>query len=260
MREPSAPKNTQAQADQHEMHAPPTTISSTSTVASASGWKARRYSNGPIGMTMSSVSSDLRDHRQACGMQPRARPGRRRPGTARACHGRRDERRATCRARRCADARPRRRSTAAAAPAAASASREACRACSAASVSAPKATNSPCGMKITRVTENTSTSASASKRVDRAVDDAVLRQHQRRSISPYFLRVATGNRRHAMLNRRAVPCAARTAAPVRPRERQSACQLPLAVDDLHHHPRALVEARCGRSGVMLKMPCAPARS
>jgi hypothetical protein len=27
--------------------------------------------------------------------------------------------------------------------------------------SAPKATNSPCGMKITRVTENTSTSASA---------------------------------------------------------------------------------------------------
>ncbi|MNT60627.1 hypothetical protein D3C72_1982190 [compost metagenome] len=33
--------------------------------------------------------------------------------------------------------------------------------CSAAIESAPKATNSPCGMKITRVTENTSTSASA---------------------------------------------------------------------------------------------------
>ena len=33
--------------------------------------------------------------------------------------------------------------------------------CSAAMESAPKATNSPCGMKITRVTENTSTSASA---------------------------------------------------------------------------------------------------
>ncbi len=35
-------------------------------------------------------------------------------------------------------------------------------ACSAASVSAPYATNSPWGMKITRVTENTSTSASDS--------------------------------------------------------------------------------------------------
>jgi hypothetical protein len=35
-------------------------------------------------------------------------------------------------------------------------------ACSSASVSAPKATNSPCGMKITRVTANTSTVASAS--------------------------------------------------------------------------------------------------
>ena len=35
-------------------------------------------------------------------------------------------------------------------------------ACSRASVSAPKATNSPCGMKITRVTANTNTVASAS--------------------------------------------------------------------------------------------------
>ena len=35
-------------------------------------------------------------------------------------------------------------------------------ACSSASVSAPKATNSPCGMKITRVTAKTSTVASAS--------------------------------------------------------------------------------------------------
>src|SRR5690606_13625197 len=34
-------------------------------------------------------------------------------------------------------------------------------ACIIAMVSAPKATNSPCGMKITRVTEKTSTSASA---------------------------------------------------------------------------------------------------
>ncbi len=34
-------------------------------------------------------------------------------------------------------------------------------ACSMAIVNAPKATNSPCGMKITRVTENTSTNASA---------------------------------------------------------------------------------------------------
>ena len=35
-------------------------------------------------------------------------------------------------------------------------------ACSSASVSAPKATNSPCGMKMTRVTAKTSTVASAS--------------------------------------------------------------------------------------------------
>ena len=34
-------------------------------------------------------------------------------------------------------------------------------ACSMAIDSAPKATNSPCGMKMTRVTENTSTRASA---------------------------------------------------------------------------------------------------
>jgi hypothetical protein len=34
--------------------------------------------------------------------------------------------------------------------------------CSIASVSAAKATNSPCGMKITRVTANTITRASAS--------------------------------------------------------------------------------------------------
>ncbi|VVE63109.1 hypothetical protein PCA31118_01088 [Pandoraea captiosa] len=34
---------------------------------------------------------------------------------------------------------------------------------SAASVSAPYDTNSPCGMKMTRVTENTSTSANANK-------------------------------------------------------------------------------------------------
>jgi hypothetical protein len=36
-------------------------------------------------------------------------------------------------------------------------------ACSIASVSAPKATNSPWGMKITRVTEKISTRASASR-------------------------------------------------------------------------------------------------
>ena len=35
--------------------------------------------------------------------------------------------------------------------------------CSDASVSAPKATNSPCGMKMMRVTENTSTRARATK-------------------------------------------------------------------------------------------------
>ncbi len=51
-----------------------------------------------------------------------------------------------------------------------------CRAAGWRASSVPHATSSPDGTKITRVTVNTRTSASASKRVDRAVGDAVLRQ------------------------------------------------------------------------------------
>ena len=153
VREPSAPKNSKPRPTSTPCSATET-ISSVSTVASASGRNARRYSSGPRGVINTTVVSAW--VASDAGFKPSTR-ALARPGSS--THHTSAEVQSTA-----APFFQRQASTTSTLPARASSSHKVAGvrpACSMAIDSAPKATNSPCGMKMTRVTEKTSTSARA---------------------------------------------------------------------------------------------------
>ncbi len=137
---------------------PTETISSTSTLASASDRYASRYTSGPNGVTSASVSRACTSSGGFCGASQIASADAA-TGSASVRNARIAMRAAERRARRSAT-----RSSSAATPAMHSRNQTVpgtCPAWNNPTVSAPNATYSPCGMKITRVTANSSTIAMA---------------------------------------------------------------------------------------------------
>ena len=153
VREPSAPKNSRPRPTSTPCSATDT-MSSMSTEASASGLNAKRYSSGPIGVISTSVVS-------ACtpsdvGLTPST--------SAQATSGSATHHTSVAGQLTGFPALWRTtstNSTTAASPTRSHSVDGMRPPCIMAMVRAPKATNSPWGMKITRVTEKTSTSASA---------------------------------------------------------------------------------------------------
>ena len=141
-------------------------ISSASTEASATGRKAKRQISGPIGVTIASAS---RIETAGC-CQRRKQPGGERqyeridaPGD-----------RATPRVRVDSEA----SSASADMPSSSHSVPGTWPDCSVAAVSAPNASRSPCGTKMTRVTENVISNPIAEQQIDRAGGHAVLQQRE----------------------------------------------------------------------------------
>ena len=153
VREPSAPKNSKPAPTSTPCNAT-ATISKISTEASARGRNTRRYNSGPSGVMSSSVVS-------ACSHIASGRTASTRTA---ASAGRATDQNSVANQLTPSPFFQRQPSTASTARASPSSSHRVAGvppACSMTMLRAPKATNSPCGMKITRVTENTRTSDSA---------------------------------------------------------------------------------------------------
>ncbi len=157
VREPSAPKNHSPRPSIVKCSATET-ISSTSTLASASGWYATRYSSGPSAVTVASVSSTwtkkgscigASHHTSAATKTGAPIHSARRPGSR-------------CAWPRCTHPHASMRPAMTAMPTSTFSVPGAAPFCRPASVSVPQATNSPAGIQTIRVTVKTSTSASAS--------------------------------------------------------------------------------------------------
>ena len=153
VREPSAPKNSKPAPTNTPCKAT-ATISKISTEASARGRNTKRYSSGPSGAISTKVV-------KACS---HSEPGCTPSTSAAASKGIPTHQNAVATQFTPSPFFQRQPSTASTVNASASSSHSVAGvrpACSMTMVKAPKATNSPCGIKITRVTEKTRTSASA---------------------------------------------------------------------------------------------------
>ena len=153
VREPSAPKNSRPRPTSTPCSATDT-MSSISTDASASGRKARRYSSGPMGVMSTSVVKACQPSDVGLTPSTSAQAAKGSPTHHTSVAGQLTVLPAWWRTASTT-------STTAASPTSNHKVDGIRPPCIMAIVSAPKATNSPCGMKITRVTEKTSTSANA---------------------------------------------------------------------------------------------------
>ena len=139
-------------------------ISSASTEASATGRKAKRQISGPIGVTIASASRIEISRLLERGQDQRGNVTTSRiyaPGQ----HGAQRRRDATAMSARARDTPSSSHSVPGIWPD-----------CSVAAVSVPNASRSPCGTKMTRVTENDDQQPDGEQQIDRAGGDAVLQQ------------------------------------------------------------------------------------
>src|SRR5574344_2204217 len=238
VREPSAPKNSKPAPTSTPCKAT-ATINKISTEASANGRNTKRYNSGPNGVINTSVVN-VCSHND-CGRSPST--------SAVASNGKPRHQNAVATQFTSTPCFQRQPSTTNTTKAKASSSHNVAGVapvCSMTMVKAPKATNSPCGIKITRVTENTRTSANAIRPYTAPLTMPSCPSSRAiwKSIFVFLFAIQTAPGAQQSLGARNLWML------LYYRFRQSGLVLPGAVFNFHHHTGALIQPQVvgGRHG------------